>query len=132
MEKKPKLLDRKKILISGKSDLNMKILDQSLKTMNDYESATEHNMLHFLAKIFTYEPKLVILIHDNMYDNIEYAKHIRQNPDFEDLPVICISNPLKKENANIKKKIISLNLNYFIVPVVTSELTKFIRQFLDN
>ena len=89
-------------------------------------------MVKFLAKAFIYEPKLAIIAHDSMFDNVEYAKHVRNNPDFIDLPIICISNPLKKENLSIKRKIANLNINYLTIPVNNSELTKFIRQFLDN
>lgn len=131
MDKKPKLLDKRRVIITCNSQINQKILDQSLKSI-EHEPYVENNMVKFLAKTFLYEPKLAIIANDNMDENIEFARHIRNNPYFEDMPVICISEPQKKENTSTKKKITTLNINYFTIPVNNVELTKFIRQYLDN
>ncbi|MFN8575475.1 MAG: hypothetical protein U0354_01335 [Candidatus Sericytochromatia bacterium] len=131
MDKKPKLLDKKRVIICCDSPINQKILDQSIKGI-EYEPYLETNMVKLLAKIFMYEPKLVILAHDSIISNIEFTRHIRNNPYFNDLPVICISETQKKENMSIKNKISSLNIISFTIPVNNLELTKFIRQFLDN
>ena len=131
MDKKPKLLDKKRVLICCDSSLNQKILDQSIKGI-EHEPYFETNMVKFLAKIFMYEPKLVIIANDSIVSNIEYARHIRNNPYFQDLPIICISETQNKENTSIKNKISALNIISFTIPVNNLELTKFIRQFLDN
>lgn len=131
MDKKPKLLDKKRLILCCDSIINQKILDQSLRGV-EHETYSETNMVKFLAKIFIYEPKLAIIAHDNLDLNIEFAKHIRNNPYFQDMPIICISEAQKKENMSIKNKISSLNIISFTIPVNNLELTKFIRQFLDN
>jgi hypothetical protein len=131
MDKKPKLLDKKKILISCNSALNMKVLEQSLKNIKEYESVTENDMAKFLARIFMYEPKLVIVANENQDENLEFVKHIRFNESFADLPVIAISPLPKKESNRIKKKISNLKINYFTIPLNNTELTKVIKQFLD-
>lgn len=131
MDKKPKLIDKKRVIICCDSLINQKILDQGFKSI-EYDPYIETNMVKFLAKIFMYEPKLVIIAHDNINSNIEFAKHIRNNAYFQDLPIICISEAQKKENASIKNKISTLNIISFTIPVNNLDLTKFIRQFLDN
>lgn len=131
MDKKPKLLDKKRIIIACTSQINQKVLDQAIKGI-EYEPYIETNMVKFLAKIFIYEPKIAIIAHDDMSENINFAKHIRNNPYFVDMPIIAISEAPKKENMKIKKQISNLNINYFTIPFNNLELTKFIRQYLDN
>lgn len=131
MDKKPKILDKKRFILCCDSVINQKIIDQSLKAV-EHESYIETNMVKFLAKIFMHEPKLAIIAHDNINTNLEFARHIRNNPYFQDLPIICISEAQKKENMSLKNKISSLNIISFTIPVNNLELTKFIRQFLDN
>ncbi len=131
MDKKPKLLDKKRVIISCSSQMNQKVLDQAIKGI-DYEPYLETELIKFLAKIFIYEPKLAIIAHNSIEKNIFFAKHIRNNPYFEDLPIICISEAEKKENSKNKRQISSLNLNYFTTPFNNIELTKFIRQYLEN
>jgi hypothetical protein len=132
MEKKPKLLDKKKILICCTAPVLLKVLDQALKNIKDFESATETELTKFLARIFMYEPKLVIIAQEELNDNLLFAGHIRQNPSFADLPVIVISNPPKKETAAIRKKLSKFRLNNFTIPFNNTELTKVVKQFLDN
>lgn len=130
MDKKPKLLDKKRIIIACTSQMNQKVLDQAIKGI-EYEPYIETNMVKYLAKIFIYEPKLAIIAHDSIEENLNFAKHIRNNPYFEDLPIICISEAQKKESAKDKRKISNLNINYFTIPFNNIELTKFIKQFLE-
>jgi CheY-like chemotaxis protein len=132
MEKKPKLLDKKKLIISCNSPINLKVLDHSLKSLGEYEAVTENELPKFLARIFMFEPKLVIIAHEDLEENLEFARHIRLNPSFSDLPVICISAPPKKENSRTGKKITNLKINYFMIPLNNTELTKVIKQFLEN
>lgn len=132
MDKKPKLLDKRRLIISGTSQINMKVLDQALKAVGTFEQINEVSMIKFLSKIFMYEPKVVILVHDKISDNIEFARHIRNNEYFFDLPIIAISNPENKENSSLKKKIESLNINYFFIPFNNLELSKVIKNGLDK
>lgn len=131
MEKKPSLLDRKKIVFSCDSDLNQKVLNQALKVVGEYESIVENNLVKFLARTFMFEPKLVILSHEKLEDNLMFAEHLRNNDSFYDLPIICISNPMKKEKKAIKKKIDFLRVNYFYIPFNNLELTKAIKTALE-
>ncbi len=138
MEKKPKLLDKKKLIISCDSAINFKILDQALKNVNDFESLTENDMTKFLARIFTFEPKLVIVAHENSQLSLKFVIHIRNNPSFSDLPIICITDIppkdgiISKLSGLVKKSVKDLKINYFSPPINNAELTKVIKQFLEN
>lgn len=132
MDKKPVLLDKRRVMISGSSQINMKVLDQALKAIGTHEVMTENSMIKFLSKIFMYEPKVVVLAHDEVDKNLEFAKHIRNNDYFFDLPIIAISNPDKKENSSTKKKIEALNINYFFIPFNNLELSRAIKTGLDR
>lgn len=132
MDKKPLLLDKRRVMISGSSQINMKVLDQALKAVGNHEVMTENSMIKFLSKIFMYEPKVVVLAHDEIEKNIEFATHIRNNEYFFDLPIIAISNPDKKENSSTKKKIETLNINYFFIPFNNLELSRAVKTGLDR
>mgnify|MGYP001593191136 CR=1 FL=1 len=132
MEKKPKLLNKKRILMSGNSSISNKIVEQALKNIEVEEIIEENIITKFLSKVFMTEPKLVIFIHEKVQDNIEFAKHIRNNPKFLDLPIIALSLPLKKDNMMINKKIADLNIKYFYTPCNVPELSKTIKDFLST
>jgi hypothetical protein len=138
MEKKPKLLDKKKLIIACDSTINFKIIEQALKNINDFESLTENDMTKFLARIFTFEPKLVIVAHENSEASLRFVIHIRNNSSFSDLPIICITDIPPKEGivsklfSFFKKGAKDLNINYFSPPINNAELTKVIKQFLEN
>lgn len=132
MQKKPKLLDKKIILISSKSSIHNKIIEQALKNVDFAETINETDMIKFLAKVFMREPKLLILAHEKLQDNLTYAQHVRNNSNFADLDIIAISEPLKKESLLINKKISELGLKCFYLPCNTNDLSKSIKDALNK
>ncbi|GIW22614.1 MAG: hypothetical protein KatS3mg068_1621 [Candidatus Sericytochromatia bacterium] len=76
-----------------------------------------------------YEPKLVIISKETFEESIDYAKHIRNNEYFKDLPIIIISQAFE-DNVTNQKKISNLSIKHFIIPVNTGELVKSINEFL--
>lgn len=132
MQKKPKLLDTKLILISSKSSMNNKIIEQALRNVDFAETINETDIIKFLTKVFMQEPKLLILAHEKLQDNITYAQHVRNNHNFAELEIISISDPLKKESLLINKKISELGLKCFYIPCNTNDLAKSIKDALDK
>ncbi|MFN8671556.1 MAG: hypothetical protein U0457_05640 [Candidatus Sericytochromatia bacterium] len=131
MDKKPKLLNKKRILLSGKSSLNTKIFEQAIKSIDVEELINEDEMVKFLTKIFLLEPKLIVLAHEKLEDNLEFAKHVRNNQNFNNVPILAISAPLKKDSIIINKKITDLNIKYFYVPCNVPELSRNINEILE-
>lgn len=127
--KKPSILNKKKILASIDLEISKKLIEQSLKNINDYYILYEEEFIEFLAKVFMYEPKLVIISKETFEESIDYAKHIRNNEYFKDLPIIIISQAFE-DNVTNQKKISNLSIKHFIIPVNTGELVKSINEFL--
>jgi hypothetical protein len=130
MRKKPLLLDKKKILASIDLEISKKLIEQSLKHVKDYYILYEADFVEFLAKVFMYEPKLVIISKKTFEENINYAKHIRNNDYFKELTIIIISDNFD-ENISKQKNISSLNIKHLVIPVNTSELVKTINEALN-
>ena len=131
MEKKPKLLDRNYVVISCNSELNFKIVEQVTKGIENIEPIIEKNFIKFLSKIFIKEPKAVILGHEPVSENVRFAKHIRNNPKFEKLPIICISN----STQDIKKAKLynsKLNIDYYSIPININEIIKAIKPLFET
>ena len=132
MEKKPKLLDKKRLLISCNENLINKIIEQAIRNISNLETIYEQDLTELLARVFMSEPKLIIIAKNDLDESLNFAKHIRNNPNFIDIPIICISQPLEKDSKTIKKKIINLKLHFYTIPINNFELTKVIKQFLEN
>jgi hypothetical protein len=130
MIKKPLILNKKKIIVSIDLDITKKLIEQALKNIKDYYILYEDEFIEFLSKVFIYEPKLVIISKKNFEENINYAKHIRNNEYFKDLKIITIFDNYRDNTIN-QKIISSLNIKVLSIPVNTNELIKTINEYLN-
>ena len=111
--------------------ITMRRVTQRLLERNDFQVITAKDGVEAVSVLKDHQPDIILLdVEMPRMDGYEFAKHVRNNPDTVDLPIIMITSRVSEKH---RARAIELGVNdYLGKPYQEQELLQAVSKLLDH